>query len=245
MRVIGTIGIALCAAACAQDAALGAPGDAVGDGAPGEPVGCLASSECPPGSTCDEFHVCDDMAPPGDGGGPAETEIALGPPTSSQRFVHVAMTEQGKLARIDGATLTVATTPVGPAPRAVSTIPGSDGAVALDAIGGTATVVRPTQTGGDGTRVLATLPSPQPEAAVGAGPRSPGRSARPGRAGEDRGRQGGARRRVGARARHGADRPRRRAHRARRGRPRHHGDRAAARHRQSSTATTSRRRAIT
>src|SRR5215510_4940948 len=144
--------IALAAtAACGETAGLDI-GD--GTGGAGAPVGCLASSECPAGSTCNEFHVCVAMSPPGDGGAPAETEIALGPPTSSQRFVYVAMTAQGKLARIDGDTLSVTTTPVGAAPRAVATIPGSDGAVALDVASGTATVVRPVQTGGDGTRVL-------------------------------------------------------------------------------------------
>ena len=157
MTAIRTIVIAVGAAACADSSALhGGNDDNPGAGAP---VGCLASSECPAGSTCNEFHVCVAMSPPGDGGAPAETEIALGPPTSSQRFVYVAMTAQGKLARIDGDTLSVVTTPVGPSPREVATIPGSDGAIALDAIGGTATVVRPVNGSGDGTRVLATLPS--------------------------------------------------------------------------------------
>jgi hypothetical protein len=153
MRIaIALVGTAACGVS--EDLASGD-----GAGGAGAPVGCLASSECPAGSTCNEFHVCVAMSPPGDGGAPAETEIALGPPTSSQRFVYVAMTAQGKLARIDGDTLTVTTTPVGAAPRAVATIPGSDGAVALDVANGTATVVRPVQTGGDGTRVVATLPS--------------------------------------------------------------------------------------
>ncbi|HMG53406.1 MAG TPA: hypothetical protein VK601_07985 [Kofleriaceae bacterium] len=159
LAVSGALSGALSGAACGTSSALLAPGagDSAGGGAP--PVGCLASSECPTGTVCNEFHAC--VAPPamGDGGVPPETEIALGAPTSSQRFVYVAMTAQGKLARIDGDTLTVATTPVGAAPRAVATIPGSDGAIALDTAGGTATVVRPVVTGGDGTRVLATLPS--------------------------------------------------------------------------------------
>jgi DNA-binding beta-propeller fold protein YncE len=88
-----------------------------------------------------------------------ETEIALGAPISSQRYVYVAMTAQNKLARIDGETLAVAATAVGAAPREVATIPGGDGAIVLDAANGTATVVRPTATGGDSARVLATLPS--------------------------------------------------------------------------------------
>lgn len=148
--------LALSGTACGTGAADLAGGDSSGGAAP---VGCLVSSECPPSWTCNDFHVCVAPSPGSDGGVPAETEIALGPPISSQRFVYVAMTAQGKLARIDGETLTVATTPVGAAPRAVATIPGSDGAVALDATAGTATVVRPVVTGGDGTRVLATLPS--------------------------------------------------------------------------------------
>lgn len=156
MRAIRTIFAVLGAgtAACSNGAALDSPG--AGAGAPAS--GCLASSECPTGWTCNEFHVCVAPPPGSDGGVPAETEIALGPPISSQRFVYVAMTAQGKLARIDGNTLTVSTTAVGASPREVATIPGSDGAVALDAVNGTATVVRPVLTGGDGTRVLATLP---------------------------------------------------------------------------------------
>lgn len=146
-----------CGASTAGDVSTGAPG-AGADGGAGA-TGCLVSSECPTGWTCNDFHVCVAPSPTGDGGTPTETEIALGPPISSQRFVYVAMTAQGKLARIDGATLAVSTTPIGPAPREVATIPGSDGAIALDTAGGTATVVRPVVTGGDGTRVLATLPS--------------------------------------------------------------------------------------
>jgi hypothetical protein len=154
MIVVASLaGLGACSAGNAAD--FTGPGDNGGAGAP--PVGCLASSECPTGLTCNDFHVCV-APPPGGGGTPAETEISLGAPISSQRFVYVAMTAQGKLARIDGDTLAVATTPVGPAPRVVATIPGSDGAIALDPTGGTATVVRPVVSGGDGTRVLATLP---------------------------------------------------------------------------------------
>jgi hypothetical protein len=161
MRAIPTILAALAAGAAACSTSLtnlapGGGGDSAGGGA--SPVGCLASSECPTGWTCNDFHVCVAPPPGSDGGVPAETEIVLGPPISSQRFVYVAMTAQDKLARIDGNTLAVSTTPVGAAPRSVATIPGSDGAIALDAINGTATVVRPSVTGGDGTRVLATLP---------------------------------------------------------------------------------------
>src|SRR4051812_149515 len=98
MHAIRTIVLAAGTAACASSADVTSGGD--GSPGAGAPVGCLASSECPAGSTCNEFHVCVAMTPPGDGSAPAETEIALGPPTSSQRFVYVAMTAQGKLARI-------------------------------------------------------------------------------------------------------------------------------------------------
>lgn len=144
-------------AGCAGTAALDSPGG--GDNGGAAPASCLASNECPTGFTCNEFHVCVAPSPTSDGGVPAETEISLGAPISSQRYVYVAMTAQNQLARIDGVTLAVASTPVGAAPREVATIPGSDGAVVLDAVNGTATVVRPVLTGGDGTRVLATLPS--------------------------------------------------------------------------------------
>lgn len=159
VSVLGGLGAT--AAGCGMSSADLAPGvgPGSGDNGAGAPVGCLASSECPTGWTCNDFHVCVAPPPMTDGGVPAETEIALGPPTGSQRFVYVAMTQQGELARIDGETLAVATTPVGAAPRAVATIPGSDGAVALDSANGAATVVRPVVTGGDGTRVLPTLPS--------------------------------------------------------------------------------------
>lgn len=131
-----------------------------GAGGAGAPGGsCLASSECPTGWTCNDFHTCTPPSSGTDGGVPAETEIELGAPTSSQRYVYVAMTAQNKLARIDGVTLAVTSMPVGAAPREVATIPASDGAVVLDSANGTATVVRPVLTGGDGTRVLGTLPS--------------------------------------------------------------------------------------
>lgn len=156
--VVSALGAAVGACGAGTADALTGGSDSGEPGA-GAPIGCLASSECPTGWTCNDFHVCVAPPPMSDGGVPAETEIVLGPPTSSQRFVYVAMTAQGELARIDGETLAVATTPVGAAPRAVATIPGSDGAVALDTANGAATVVRPVVTGGDGTRVLPTLPS--------------------------------------------------------------------------------------
>ncbi|HSR97698.1 MAG TPA: hypothetical protein VLM79_11640 [Kofleriaceae bacterium] len=140
-----------------------APGDAAGGalppGADPPPPACLSSSECPTGWTCNDFHVCMPPSPGGDGGVPPETELEAGPPIGAQRFVYVAMTAQNKLARIDGESLAVASTAVGAAPREVATIPGSDGAVVIDSTNGTAAVVRPVLTGGDGMRVLATLPA--------------------------------------------------------------------------------------
>lgn len=155
MRAIRTIVVVtgLAGTACGTGNALSEGGD----GAP--PSGCLASNECPTGWTCNDFGVCMPPSPGSEGTPPAETELEAGAPIGSDRYVYVAMTAQNKLARIDGATLAVSSTPVGASPREVATIPGSDGAVVLDSSNGTATVIRPVLTGGDGTRVLATLPS--------------------------------------------------------------------------------------
>lgn len=167
MRAIRAIVWALLpavAAACssgteaAGDFSPGADGGA-GGASPPPASSCQSSSECPTGWTCNDFHVCVAPSPGGDGGVPAETELEAGAPIGAQRYVYVAMTAQNKLARIDGETLAVASTPVGAAPREVATIPGSDGAVVIDSVNGTAAVVRPVVTGGDGTRVLATLPA--------------------------------------------------------------------------------------
>jgi len=155
LSLLGAAGAA-CGASRVGDSVAGAPGDA-GFGGQGS-GSCLASNECPTGWTCSDFHTCMPPSPGSDAGVPAETEIEFGAPTSSQRYVYVAMTAQNRLARIDGATLAVSSIAVGAAPREVATIPGSDGAIVLDQVNGTATVVRPVLTGGDGTRVLATLP---------------------------------------------------------------------------------------
>jgi DNA-binding beta-propeller fold protein YncE len=119
--------------------------------------GCLSSSECPTGQVCNEFGRCETPAPMGDAGpGPGEVEYEFGQPISSDHFVYVAMTAQDELVRIDGRTLAVKSTPVGESPKEVSAIPGSDGALALDSVNGTVTIVRPT--GETDTRqVLATL----------------------------------------------------------------------------------------
>ncbi len=140
------------------------PDAGAGGGGGGGAVGCQASNECPAGYVCNDFGRCEVPAS-GDAGvpPPTETEIELGAPIGSERFVYVAMTEQDELARIDGRTLEVISTKVGEAPREVRAIPGDDGAVVLDSHNGTATIVRPgtasTTTGdsADTTRVLATL----------------------------------------------------------------------------------------
>lgn len=120
-------------------------------------VGCLSSNECPAGYICNDFGRCE-MPPSTDAGvtPTPEVEYELGAPISSQRYVYVAMTAQDELARIDGETLAVRSTKVGEAPRVVATIPGGDGAVVLDSVNGTATIVRP-QGETDSIRVLGTL----------------------------------------------------------------------------------------
>jgi DNA-binding beta-propeller fold protein YncE len=155
--------LVLAAAACGMSggdyAAEG--GDDNGAGAPtdGGTRLCLSSSECPTGYICNEFGRCEMPKPTGDGGVPPapEVEIELAAPVSSQRYVYVALTEQDELARIDGLTLEVVSRPVGDAPRVVGAIPGSDGAVVLDATNGTASIVRPAGAT-DTVRVLPTLP---------------------------------------------------------------------------------------
>ena len=123
-------------------------------------VGCQSSNECAPGYYCNDFGQCQ-LTPTGTGDAgmpppPPEKEYDFAPPISSQRYVYVAMTAQNELARIDGATLAVRSTKVGQAPKVVATIPGTDGAVVLDSINGTATIVRPIGDT-DTTKVLPTL----------------------------------------------------------------------------------------
>src|SRR2546423_462315 len=83
---------------------------------------CFSSNECPVGWTCSEFGQCLPPAPLTDGGAPPpppEAEQSLGAPVSSLRYVWVAMTDQDKLAKIDGTTLDVAAIPVGHHPQVV------------------------------------------------------------------------------------------------------------------------------
>ena len=120
---------------------------------------CLSSSECPTGQICNDFGRCELPAPMGDAGvPPGEVEYEFGAPIASARFVYVAMTAQDELARIDGTTLAVQASPVGESPRVVAAIPNSDGAIALDSINGTVTIVRPNGDT-DTRRVLPTLPN--------------------------------------------------------------------------------------
>jgi DNA-binding beta-propeller fold protein YncE len=148
------------AAACSGSLDYEPSGDGDGAGAPDGGAGaCLSSSECPTGYVCNDFGRCEIPSPTGDGGvpPPQEVEYDVGEPVSSQQYVYVALTEQDELARIDGRTLEVVSRPVGDAPRVVAAIPGTDGAVVLDATNGTASIVRPAGDT-DTVRVLPTLP---------------------------------------------------------------------------------------
>ncbi|MEO8701201.1 MAG: hypothetical protein ABI867_14215 [Kofleriaceae bacterium] len=114
------------------------------DAPPGTPQ-CFSSSECPVGFVCSEFGVCVAPPPPmGDAGTPPppEVEYKLSEPISSRRFVWVAMTDQDRLAKIDGVNLEVTSFEVGDRPSVLATLPGTDTAVVLDSVNGAATVVR-------------------------------------------------------------------------------------------------------
>src|SRR5262245_59645294 len=86
-----------------DDSAFGA--DAAGGGTPE----CFSSSECPVGWVCSEFGTCVPPPPPPPDGGPPppppEVEYELTEPIASLRFVWVAMTDQDRLAKIDGTNL--------------------------------------------------------------------------------------------------------------------------------------------
>ncbi len=128
---------------------------------------CFSSNECPVGWTCSEFGQCLPPAPGTDGGTPPppEVEHEMSAPVSSLRYVWVAMTDEDKLAKIDGTNLSVIAIPVGHHPQVVATMPGTDTAVALDEVddprtqtSGTATVVRPAN-GSDTTELYGVLPN--------------------------------------------------------------------------------------
>jgi DNA-binding beta-propeller fold protein YncE len=158
------LGVAVAAAAG------GALGCAGGGGASGDDSGgwdgvdassatpqCFSSSECPTGWTCSDFHTCEPPPTEGDAAPPVETEYELTEPHSSRRYVWVAMTDQDRLAKIDGASLEVMSVPVGDRPRVLATLPNTDTAVVLDSINGAATVVRPAD-GSVSAELYATLP---------------------------------------------------------------------------------------
>ncbi len=168
MRDRSWLALLVTAAACGSGDAGSAYFPDASSGGTDATLGCLSSNECPAGTVCNEFGAC--VLPPGGGGGgsgsndagmpppPPEVEIEFGAPTSSDRYIYVPMTAQDELARIDGQTLAVTSTPVGLKPKVVATIPGSDGAVVLDTHNGTATVVRPAVSSeGDTKRTLGTL----------------------------------------------------------------------------------------
>jgi len=136
------------------------------DASPAGP--CFSSNECPVGWTCSEFGQC--LPPPVggiDGGAPVppEVEHEMSAPVSSLRYVWVAMTQQDKLAKIDGTNLAVSAIPVGHHPEVVAALPGTDIALVLDEVDdpklqttGTATVVRPAVQN-DATELYGVLPN--------------------------------------------------------------------------------------
>tara|TARA_R110002096_G_scaffold143328_3_gene299159 strand:- start:9787 stop:11256 length:1470 start_codon:yes stop_codon:yes gene_type:complete len=87
-----------------------------------------------------------------------EIESELSPPTHSERYVYVAMSELDALAKIDGTTLSVESIPVGDQPEILEAIPGTDGVVVLDRNNGTASIVRALGEGDD-SRVVPVLPN--------------------------------------------------------------------------------------
>lgn len=153
MRALLCLALAACGGELAQPSVGDTPDAGIG-------TGCLSSSECPTGQVCNDFGRCELPASMGDAGvpEPEETEYEFGAPISSDRYVYVAMTAQDELARIDGTTLAVKSSPVGESPRVVRAIPGTDGAIALDSINGTVTIVRPAGDT-DSRKVLPTLPN--------------------------------------------------------------------------------------
>ena len=147
-------------AGCGSDQYAGSDYYGGSDAGAGSLPQCLSSNECPLGWTCTEFGTCVPPAPgsPDGGSGPVEIEAELSPPTHSERFVYVAMSELDALAKIDGTTLSVASIPVGDQPEVLEAIPHTDGVVVLDRNNGTASIVRATETGDD-TRVVPVLPN--------------------------------------------------------------------------------------
>lgn len=122
---------------------------------------CFSSSECPVGFICSEFGTCVAPPPPPTDGGtppPPEVEYKLSEPISSRKFVWVAMTDQDRLAKIDGANLEVVSFEVGDQPEVLATLPNTDTAVVLDSTNGAATVVV-AQPGAIDSQLYPTLPN--------------------------------------------------------------------------------------
>ncbi len=157
-------GLLLAVGACSSDefGTAGDVGDGNGAGAndAGAAAQCFSSNECPTGWTCSDFGSCVPPAPgsPDGGGDPAEVEVELSPPTHSDRYVYVAMSELDSLARIDGMSLEVSSIPVGDQPEVLEAIPVNGGVVVLDGNNGTVSIVRPSGASDD-TRVVPTLPN--------------------------------------------------------------------------------------
>ncbi len=135
--------------------------DAPGGGTPQ----CFSSSECPVGFICSEFGTCVPPPPPptdagttGDAPPPPEVEYKLSEPISSRRYVWVAMTDQDRLAKIDGTNLEVVSVEVGDQPKILATLPDTDTAVVLDSRNAAATVVR-ASTGSVASELYPTLPN--------------------------------------------------------------------------------------
>jgi DNA-binding beta-propeller fold protein YncE len=132
--------LAACVACAGESADFGG---ATPDGGTAE---CFSANECPTGWSCSQFGTCVPPADMSDGGTPppAEVEREFGPPTHTLRYVYVNMPDLDALAKIDGATLSVSSVPVGDRPEVVATIPGSDDALVLDRGSATVSIVRPT-----------------------------------------------------------------------------------------------------
>src|SRR5436190_19638174 len=114
MRWLAALALAACGGGL-EGAAYGDDDFATDAGTGGTPQ-CFSSSECPVGFVCSEFGVCVPPPPPmGDAGTPQppEVEYKLSEPSSARHFVWVAMTDQDRLARIDGANLEVTSLSVG------------------------------------------------------------------------------------------------------------------------------------
>lgn len=157
--LVGTLLLAACGGGLEGDFAPSPTADA----SSGTPQ-CFSSSECPVGFICSEFGTCvAPPPPPADAGTipdtpPPEVEYKLSEPISSRRYVWVAMTDQDRLAKIDGTNLEVVSVEVGDQPKILATLPNTDTAVVLDSRNAAATVVR-ASTGAVASELYPTLPN--------------------------------------------------------------------------------------